>query len=199
MAAARALIASGADLNVPDGFGTSPLVAAIQHGDEAFVAELLRRGARLDGGEKRPQVHLSGGAPARVAIEQTPMSAAVFSTRPGLVRLLLRAGASVDRPNARGETPLLQALQFGKYEVVGVLLDAGADPNRSANDGTTPFLRACRSGRPELVAELLRHHADPNLRDAGGQTPLGWLRQTRAASPNFLAIRKLLEKAGGRS
>jgi ankyrin repeat protein len=50
---------------------------------------------------------------------------------------LLKAGARVDCVNAKGETPLLTAVDHGNLEVIALLLANGADPNLATISGST--------------------------------------------------------------
>eukprot|EP00959_Pyramimonas_sp_CCMP1952_P460641 9480226-Pyramimonas_sp.AAC.3 len=59
-----------------------------------------------------------------------------------VVRLLLEAGADVNRPNEDGESPLCVAVSEGHVEVVRALLEAGADVNRARTKDGQPALYA---------------------------------------------------------
>lgn len=90
-----------------------------------------------------------GGAPttARLLLERGAdadggaLHAAAGGARLELVRLLLAAGADVDRRDPdTGRTPLHAAVTGGaedSLEIVRVLLDAGADVNATTNDGAS--------------------------------------------------------------
>ena len=62
-------------------------------------------------------------------------------SRPRVLKLLLEAGADVNRRVERGISPLLQAVGWLVIpkETVQMLLDAGADINAKADDGRGPF------------------------------------------------------------
>ena len=55
------------------------------------------------------------------------------------MRVLVEAGAEVDRADTDGCTALFVAAQKGHVEAIRILLDAGADPNRATNTGVTPL------------------------------------------------------------
>lgn len=86
--------------------------------------------------------------------------------------------APLDARNARGHTPLHDAVAWGDVSEARRLLHAGADVNaRVASDeawpgegGCTPLHLAARAGRSDLVSLLIEHSADPTLRDGRGAT-----------------------------
>ena len=64
---------------------------------------------------------------------------------PGIVILLLAAGANVDKQDDHGETPLMEAAANGEIEVVKELLKAGANKKLKRNDGYTAYDMASKS------------------------------------------------------
>ncbi len=72
-----------------------------------------------------------------------------------LVKLLIAAGADVNRADKVGETPLNNAAYYGRTECVKLLIDAGADVNKADKFGETPLYKAEGRGHTEC-AELLR-------------------------------------------
>ena len=85
----------------------------------------------------------------------TPLHSAIARGGPGIVRVLLDAGADVSLRNGVGRTPIFEAAFNGDVEAARMLLDAGADPNPTADNGETP-LSVALDRRHELVADLLR-------------------------------------------
>jgi len=65
----------------------------------------------------------------------TPLHWAASQGDSSAVRLLLEAGAEVDKVNSNGETPLHLACQAGSRNCVAVLIDAGADLHRRRPNG----------------------------------------------------------------
>ena len=59
----------------------------------------------------------------------TPLCMAAESGRTGVVKILLDAGADLNKADRSGRTPLYFAAWSGSKEVVKVLLDRGADPD----------------------------------------------------------------------
>ncbi|POX55805.1 serine/threonine protein kinase [Streptomyces sp. Ru71] len=94
-------------------------------------------------------------------------------------KALLRRGASPEKPNSDGSTPLYLASVQGETEVARLLLEAGASPDaESSGLGSegTPLCAAACWGHTETVRQLLAHGADPNLREdhGTGKSPLEW-------------------------
>jgi len=95
-----------------------------------------------------------------------------------LVKLLIKAGCSLDVRNDEGITALYLAVQEEKEACVRTLLEAGANPNlpRLETDEPDkvigyPLEHAVYRKFEDIVALLLQHKADPNLADHDGKIP----------------------------
>ena len=85
------LLTRGADPNLADGKGDIPLTLAAEIGFEEGAAQLIRRGARIDGVNRRGE---------------TALAVAVQQRQPRMVELLLKAGANPDKgDHVTGYTP----------------------------------------------------------------------------------------------
>lgn len=176
-AAAAALIAAGADLDLVDPDGATALAIAIINGHYSLAVQLLEAGAdpnvvdtaagmgplyaavdmhRLAIGHGRPNPRVAG-----------PLDAA------DLVQRLLESGAD---PNARLIKPIMQRHHTGGDAALGA--------------GATPFLRAAKSGDVAVMRLLLAAGADPQLTMPNGSTAimyaagLGW-RNGSALAPSY--------------
>lgn len=115
----------------------------------------------------------------------------------------INGGANVNGRIKLGDTPLLIAARNGRVNVLTVLLDRGADVNARDNHGTTALMiSASQEDDNDLKAVrlLIAKGADVNLKDNNGFTALS--RSTLPeghSSPNYLAIRRLLNKANARN
>ncbi|WP_406410109.1 ankyrin repeat domain-containing protein [Streptomyces halstedii] len=94
-------------------------------------------------------------------------------------KALLRSGASPERRNSDGTTPLYLASVQGEAEIAGLLMKAGASPDtESSGLGSegTPLCAAACWGHTATIRQLLAHGADPNLREdhGTGKSPLDW-------------------------
>lgn len=104
---------------------------------------------------------------------------AILSGDARSVEALLRRGASPQRRDTDGTTPLYLASVQGEAQVARLLMEAGAapdTPSRGAGAEGTPLCAAACWGHTSTVRELLAHGADPHLReDEGtGWSPLDW-------------------------
>jgi ankyrin repeat protein len=205
----RLLLQSGADPNLRDADGYTPLHQAMNGGEHRseIVAELLAHGARIEnppGDSRRDSV-------VKVAVEacETPTLAALLkagasledvsskalaSCPPDLIGTIAELGFDLNRRDARGQTVLLEAVTGSDPKPVRRLLELGADPNLAASNGETPLMRAIPSSGAdhwETVQALLQHHADLGVPDAQGRTALH-----RAAAAGMRKTISLLIAAG---
>jgi ankyrin repeat protein len=104
---------------------------------------------------------LAAGAPVTAADDRgySALSLAAGGGRIGIVRALLRAGATVRSDNS---DPLWHAVHHGHGAVIRELLCAGAEP------GPEAMVAASRGGDVGIVRRLLAAGADPNGRGGEG-------------------------------
>lgn len=95
--------------------GRTPLLAAIEGEDSAWIGFLLNQ-----------------GADANLAAEDgdRPLIAAAREGLREPTAWLILKGAKVDATNKRGETALILAVQAKQLEIVKFLLNKGADPDK---------------------------------------------------------------------
>ena len=99
--------------------------------------------------------------------------AALYTSNPTIVRLLLQAGADPNAPNDEGMSPLHAGARNSNPMVVTHLLNAGADLNAGDNYGYTPLHHAAaQSGSGRVAKVLLDRGADPFAESNDGRTPL---------------------------
>ncbi|MDI6449621.1 ankyrin repeat domain-containing protein [Anaerobaca lacustris] len=158
----RALLARGADPDVRNRHGWTPLQRAAEQGHAAMVELLMKYGADPDvDGPWGPALHI-----------------AIVRGHAAVVRKLIDGGAHVNVRDKRIEsrTALDRALsgapRVWRDEVIDILLAAGADPRLSADSGRTVLHGAASEGLTKLASLLLAHGADVNAQTAGGSTPL---------------------------
>lgn len=171
----RHLLKSGADVNVKDKRGATPLHYAAEVGTPDMMRLLLDAGADIN---------------ARTAFGATPLLwSAVNEPK---VRLLVDRAADVNARTRRGNTPLLvAAAQAGNVNVVRFLLDHGAALDQATNViGQTPLMRAAQANDVAIVKLLLSRVDNAKTRDAQGATPL----MSAAAEGNVAMMQLLLAK-----
>ena len=89
--------------------------------------------------------------------------------------MLLRAGASVGRPDLRGYSPAHVAAQYGHTALLFHLaVRYGADMDSLDHDGRSPLHWAAYKGFPDPVRLLLFLDGRVNAPDREGCTPLHW-------------------------
>ena len=146
--AVRALLASGADVNAPQGDGMTGLHWAARHGATEIVRLLLDADADL-------------GVTTRLG-DHTPLHVARRAGQASTMAVLLDAGADANVLTATGATPLHFAATAGNADALTTLLDHGADANaREPVWGQTPLMFAAAADRGNALAALLARGADP--------------------------------------
>ena len=174
------LLAAGADVNLSDASGQTPLDLALLHPDRieaARVAEILV----LKGGTTS-FADFAWFAQAARALDygslryedgSTPLHQAVAHRQKGFVEFLLSRKVNPNVRNGAGSAPLHEAVRAGWLEGAEMLLKAGADPNVRDNFDNTPLhIVLPEEGRNGGVSLLLKYGADPSLKDRNGNTPL---------------------------
>lgn len=147
--ASKLLLKSGADVNLPEPDGTTPLLWAVYHSSPDLVNVLL-----------------DAGADANLAndLDITPLLQASRFGNAELVSLLLASGARLVESEPKTETPLMAAARAGSVDAVQLLLDAGADPNaREPVDQQTALMWSVAEGHLDVAELLLQAGADPNV------------------------------------
>src|SRR5215203_1802293 len=129
-AAARTLLAVGADPALLDRQRYDAVTVAAVRDDTAMVEALI-----------------AGGASAKLVTsvyDGTALFAAAHLGHDGVVRELIASGAPLDHANNLGWTALLEAVILGKgssrhTQTVRALLEAGADARIADREGATPL------------------------------------------------------------
>ena len=152
--AARLLLSHGAEPAARDKYARTALHVACEKQRGDVAAALLE------------------WAPALLSLRDAAGNCALHeAAEPALVALLCAAGADLDAPDARGDTPLHVAARSGRDALVECLLARGADAARPNAEGRTPLHHACERGHRRIVQMLLDAQSGAQAAEAGSSAP----------------------------
>jgi ankyrin repeat protein len=146
----RALLKEHADVNAPQGDGTTAVHWAA-HWNDLDTTHLL----------------IGAGANVNAATDHgiSPLMLACTNGNVAIVEALVKAGAHVNAAGETGETALMACSRSGNAGAVNALLARGADVNAHENEhGQTPLMWAAAQDHPEVVKALIEHGADVGAR-----------------------------------
>ena len=181
LAGTRALAEAGADLNLADRDGTTPLIMAIVNRHNDVAALLIEKGAELNAADSTGMTALYAAVDLRqlgpLINRPTPKPTGEIDNL-ALVSMLLDRGANVnprlrlpilprfhnagDATLAEGATPLMRAARGRDIPVMRLLFDKGADPNLATRNYTTALMFAAglgggrRGGAPTQAVEAVK-------------------------------------------
>ena len=191
----RQLFTEGAQANVKNRLGVTPLLAAAMGGHTAIVQVLVENGAKVNAVPAGLREWALSAA--RIALDEEDITQAaargdtalIIAVRQGhtdTARYLLEHGAEINRANRQNESALFVAAELGRAEIVRALLSKGADPNAvekenrassftvalSAIGRNTVLIKAAQNGQAEVTRILLDAGALPNAAGFLGKTAL---------------------------
>jgi ankyrin repeat protein len=108
------------------------------------------------------------------------------------IHLLRKKGASPDRANLAGQTPLAWAAQVGAEKAVNALVAIGANLSPADKFGNTPLHLAAEAGHPLILQKLILAGVSPKCRNHLGTTPLHY-----GAAKGHVEVCRILLEAGG--
>ncbi|MEW6279084.1 MAG: ankyrin repeat domain-containing protein [Candidatus Eremiobacterota bacterium] len=184
------LVECGADADLPNRYGSTPLAYAAGSGHRDVARYLLSRGAD-------PNRCNNGGS--------SPLHIAALEGQPEIARILIEHGADVNASDHVHRRPIhlvpfipskvvdLQQECRSRTETLRVLLEAGAEVNPKGC-WSTPLHQAAMSAHlcPEFAIILLEHGADPNAPNSRGVLPEAFLKRSAGQ-----AVRDAFRRARG--
>lgn len=176
------LLQQGADFNVRDAQGRTPVMIATYQHNTGMVRALLQAGADVnirDNNKENPLLHSA----AQGWLD--------------ILRLAIEAHADTRLTNRFGGISIIPASERGHIEIVRELLThTDINVNHVNNLGWTALLEAIilsngDKAHQQIVQLLIDHGADVNLADREGVTPLQHARERK-----FTVIEHILLQAG---
>jgi len=184
VSASRAALESGADVDVRDAHGRTPLHVAAFGGKHAIMRLLVAAGADPN------------------ALEQDRYDivtiAAVANDVPTLEAALALGGKATNVTSRYDGTALIAAAHLGHVEVVRILIGAGAPLDHVNNLGWTALIESIVLGdggprHTETLKLLVDAGANLNLPDGNGHSP-----RALARSRGYARMVEILDAAGAR-
>ncbi|ETS77830.1 hypothetical protein PFICI_09892 [Pestalotiopsis fici W106-1] len=191
------LLSRGANLEVPDDDGWTPLISACRGGSQQAVELLLlEHSKRLAEDTKdvsqdaAPQDDSNINETAAALIPtltssyinttsedgSTALTTACLCSTTEVVDLLLKKGADVNTQDDSGDTPLTLAARYGDTKMVDNVLSYNPDIRKFRNDGQSALHQAIQNDNEEdgesIVDRLLEAGLSSTHKDNEGSTPL---------------------------
>ncbi|PKL63704.1 MAG: hypothetical protein CVV32_12325 [Methanomicrobiales archaeon HGW-Methanomicrobiales-3] len=190
------LAKSGADPNVSNMFGTTPLMAAASMANFEITKELLENKAAVDLRDTEGKTALTYAVIATIEelidslihlrLVSSTIKLTDFLTPAMLVQLrpqfepqkelcvnhLLENGADIRSRDKKGITILTHAARTGNLNVVKNLVGHSANIHDKSPRGITALYAAAINGHTDIAAFLLDEGADVDVRLNDGETPL---------------------------
>lgn len=209
------LLRIGANPNLADKFGQTPLFDAVKSGNLAAVKTLANKGARMnhrdDKGRNLIDWAIESGAGATILealhtlgtdfdtspkTKQNALHTAAAAGRDDLFDALIQLGLSVNTRDKEGNTPLHLAVAGGHAQAMQKLIDLGADANIRNTNIETPLYVAAEKGFEAGVDVLIAlprvaREVNSHANYSSGFTPL-----MVAAHKDFPAIIEKLFNIG---
>lgn len=165
------LLEAGADVNIADAEGSTPLHWAAEGNCLNATRVLLAHNAVVgtsSGGKVTHADELTGTC-NKSGI--TPLHAAAAMDNVTFVDMLIAASADIHARDMRGNTPLHWVAKGGCHQSLVLLANRSTVDARN-QEGNDPLLLAASVGAVDCVELLLRAGAQPNAKNPAGLTPL---------------------------
>lgn len=161
------LLEKGANVNLIDGNGFTPLGISIKDGNYNLAKLLLEKY------NANPDIENEQ--------RETPLIILSRQDNPDieLIKILLNKGVNLNAQDKDGNTALIECTKSSAKKCVELLVKHRADTNIKNNDGDTAltlisgkFVADFHTASLDVLSILIKHGADINAKDSEGQTPL---------------------------
>ncbi|XP_050391355.2 uncharacterized protein LOC126810372 [Patella vulgata] len=153
----KLLVEAGADLNLEDNDGKTPVQLAAVYGMVTTVLYLAQKGAHL--GKNTLLHYLAQSKRASDSYDEC-------------LQLLIKEGMNINKPNSQNITPLYQAVQYNNVDMVKSLLNIKSTRHSCDRCGDKPLALAAKNNNIQLVTLLASKDGDINHQNLQGQTAL---------------------------
>lgn len=154
------LARAGANFNLHDDDGSTPLIFASDAGQLESARVLLDNGANVD---------------AKDRLGRSALTYAIYRGHQEVVKLLLHYDADSKSCDVDGCTPLMYGAARGSTECCKLLLDTeDVDPDASNKDGFTALIYALECGHVETGRMLINRGSRADSRSTNQSTCLHW-------------------------
>lgn len=171
------MIKKGAEVDLADDLGDTPLVVAITNNRPLTIDALLKHQANIN---------------INAFNARSPLMRATYLNNYPIVKKLIEHNVDLNLSSENGWTALHIASSLADnkrdFGVAELLINAGANIEAKNKDLCTPLTLAVLNNKPVMVEVLLSASADINTRDKNGWTPL----MHAAANANLPLINTLL-------
>ena len=144
----RLLLELGADANIQDVDGYTPLHSSVSEGHENLSKLLLKENADAN------TQNING---------YTPLHSLVVKGHENLVKVLLKNNADANTQNIHGDAPLHSSVRGGLFKLSQLLIEAGSNVNLRNKKGRTPLYIAVKNKHEQLIKLLLESNADVTM------------------------------------
>lgn len=151
------ILAAGADVNIVNSFGWTPLHTAVANGYTGSAQILIEAGADIN---------------ARDNEGRTPLSRSVLKYSEDMPELLLKHGADPNIPDFEGDTPLIFMTKHDTLKILELFIKAGTDLNFKNRRGMAAVHHAAEAGNAGKLQCLYDAGADLHIKDNKGHTPI---------------------------
>ncbi|KAK6169523.1 hypothetical protein SNE40_020563 [Patella caerulea] len=176
----RLLVESGADVNLQDINGKTPIQLAAERGMVTTVIYLAERGANLDLENKQGNL-LHSLADSKIRSDSYDEC----------VQLLVTKGMDINKLNQLNETPLYLAIRKRNEEMVKALIKSHCGVNiKVGNNMASVLMTSIRSYQTTIAEILIETGCDVNIPDKNGVTPL----MECIKADNLVLLKQLIDR-----